>query len=620
VGERAWLFAWLFAWLAATATLTLACGAYRVPEVLPCESLVPSPGADVYVTTQHNDRARTGANLAETQLTPDAVDRRVSPGKFRRIFSRRVLGQIYAQPLYVPHLAMADGTTHNVVFVATMMDLVYAFDADDPAEDAPLWIASLGVSLPKDFMPMDEGLFGLNIGGDIGITSTPVIDAAARRLYVSAKVCAQGLSCDGGKGHVVYRVGALDLASGVVAGRLDLDEHNVVSKGGGVALDARRHLQRPGLLLSQGRLYLAFASHQDTPPFHGWLVAVDASTMTVKSAFCTSCTDASRDQIGIWQAGNGPAADDAGFVYVMTGNGTDSDSGGLDASGRPDLGSSFLKFDADLNLVDRFALAGQACLNKQDVDLGSAGPMLLPDTDLVVGGGKEGVIYVLDRQSLGKEQPARPPRPLGGVEVPVLDAPWGQRPCPAQPAEGPPLQAFQAAALWSNQFPGGNIVDWFVTTMSYRHIHGGPVYWNGDRNGPLIYVWPERDRVRAFRYDAPKNRFVDVAPPGREPTATLVGPMSHKYGMPGAALAISANGAKDGILWASLPLEANALTAIVAGRLRALDASTLRPLWDSFEDGHVDFMYAKYAAPTVANGKVYLPTFSNRLDVYGLLR
>jgi outer membrane protein assembly factor BamB len=566
------------------------------------------------VTTQHDSIARTGANLDEVALTPRSVDAGESPGRFRLLFTRSVAGHVYAQPLYLPRLRMPDGRVHDVVFVATMHDDVYAFDADDPAASAPLWQRHLGEPLPDDFMNMAEGALGLNIRNEIGITSTPVIDPDAGRLYVSAKVCDTGHDCKGGSGRIVYRVAALDVRDGHVLAQQDIDPTSVVEHtlgGDLVPLDTRAQLQRTGLLLANGRVYLGFGAHQDTPPYHGWLVALDARTLALREHFCTSCQARGDGEIGIWQAGAGPAADQEGNVYVMTGNGPAEDQGG-------DYSSSFLRLSPDLHVTSTFSPANAACLDVQDVDLGSAGPLLVPGTDLLVGGGKEGVLYVLDRRDLGGPQAGgRAPWPGGFV---AWDVPFFQRPCRAEGTEHPPLQSFQAASPWSTAFPGGTaFLDWVVTTMGYHHIHGSPVFWNEDGVGPMIYVWPERDRVRAFKLDVAQRRFLDTSPPGREPTATLTGPMSHKYGMPGAALSISANRGRDGILWATLPLEDSALVKTVRGVMRALDASTLRLLWDSRRDGDVDFYVAKYAPPTVANGKVYVPTFSGRLDVYGLV-
>jgi outer membrane protein assembly factor BamB len=613
------------------ASLVAACTRFPAhlppPPALPpgVHAAPPPPGSKALVLTQHNDVARTGANLAEVALTPDAIDRAKSPGAFRYLWPVPVVGQIYAQPLYVSDLEVC-GKKRNVVFVATMHNDVYAIDADEPGGgtcngQAYLWHAGpLGESLPQRFMKMDQDFWGLglNIRDGIGITSTPVIDLAKKRLYVSAKVCKTGTNCTGEEhGTVAYRVAALDLATGTVLREKDLvadatnGVYDVALTGERIAFDPRLHLQRPGLLLSRGRLYLGFASHQDTSPFHGWLIALDADTLETREHVCTSCETTESEEMGIWQAGGGPAADDAGNVYVMTGNGPDEDKGG-------DNGSSFLKFSDDLRLLSRFSPAGAACLNAQDVDLGSAGPMLLPQTSFLLGGGKEGVLYLLNRDDLGGQQPDGVERYIGGTLISGI--PLFQRPCPAQHGLGPPLQAFQAGSPWSNPFPGGSFLsDWPVATMGYHHIHGSPVTWTEHGKDPMVYVWPERDRVRGFRFDRRTSRFVDVAPPGREPTSTLAGPMSHKYGMPGAALSISANGDRDGVLWATRPLEHNALTATVAGVLQALDASTLRLLWDSRADGGVSFYFAKYASPTVAGGKVFVPTFSNRLDVYGLV-
>jgi hypothetical protein len=257
--------------------------------------------------------------------------------------------------------------------------------------------------------------------------------------------------------------------------------------------------------------------------------------------------------------------------------------------------------------------------------------MLMPGTSLVIGGGKEGVMYALDKTNLGGPQPPVAIGHLGGAQI--GGASILEKPCHPQPAPPVAVQVFQAAALFSkppfSPNPLDSIVDFVSTTMGYHHIHGSPVVFD-DGERVLAYVWAERDHLRAFRFDpaqGTRGEFVDVAQPGQPPRSAPTGPMNDHYGMPGAALSISAAGKADGILWAALPRRGNALTHVVPGVLRAFSASTLEPLWDSFVDGHVlDYWFAKYCAPTVVAGKVFVATFSEhgnrkgsgRLDVYGL--
>jgi outer membrane protein assembly factor BamB len=280
---------------------------------------------------------------------------------------------------------------------------------------------------------------------------------------------------------------------------------------------------------------------------------------------------------GIWQAGNGPAADAQGNLYVMTGNGS------FDPAGKKQFGSTFLKLSPDMQPLDWFAPATVDALNKLDIDLGSSGPMLMPGTDEMVGGGKDGKLWLLQQSHLGGQQQHHWPHDK----------------------LNPPVQFFQAARPWRI-----TLLSWFpfLFNAGYHHNHGSPVYWNSRTQGPTIYIWPEEDNVRAFHYD----------PGAKFRTKPLKGMMGNK-GMPGGFLSVSANGGDDGILWGAIPFHDDAWVEIVRGTLRAFDANTLQLLWSTDTNEPADhFDFAKYVPPTVANGKVYLPTFSDRLNVYGL--
>jgi len=564
------------------------------------------------VLTQHNDNLRSGAYLEETYLTTANV----RPGGFGKLFSRRVDGQIYAQPLYVPHVTFSDQTSHNAIYIATMHNMVYAFDADDPSPTAgqPLWSVSLGNPLPYNFMRMNFAMLGANynIKPEIGITSTPVIDYEKRTIYLVAKVCEEDTSQDCiGSTKINYWLHALDITSGKEREnspaliKPTCKGTGASSANGTITFDPLHHLQRPGLLLANGNVYMAFASHQDTRPYHGWVVAYNADTLKQSAVFCT--TPDGKDG-GIWQAGNGLAADSAGNVFAMVGNGTPPQ-----ANDARNVGNSFIKLSPSLALLDWFTPVNVNCLNKNDIDLGSAGPLLLPVANLLVGGGKEGVLYLLDTTNLGHFQ-ARDSKSYRDL-APCAHA--GDSDLP------PPLQAFQAAPRWSPAL---------IPVFGYHHIHGSPVFWKSPSKDLVIYTWAERDYLRAFRLDANTLRFSDTAPPGKDPQSSYLSAMTDSMkGMPGGMLSISANwqdGTVDspanrdetGIVWASLPLKDDAFTHSVEGVLRAFKASDLTELWNSTErlEDRVG-LFAKYCPPTVANGKVYLATFSNRLDVYGLL-
>ena len=497
------------------------------------------------VLTQHNDNSRTGANLNETALNTSNVN----AGQFGKLFTRAVDGQTYAQPLYVPAVNMGARGIHNVVFVATQKNNVYAFDADDPAASAPLWQVNLGAPVPVRFIGET-----IDIDEYIGITSTPVIDPVTRTLYCVAK------TREGNK--YPQRLHALDITTGQekFGGPIVIDASvpgtGDSAKNGTVAFDSQRHMNRPGLLLQNGYLYVAFGSHGDVRPYHGWIFSYNASTLQRVGVFNTTPNTFGG---AVWQSGQGLAADGTG-IYFMTANGHfDGDIGG------PDLSSSFLKLTTpSLTLTDWFAPFNADALDQNNEDLASAGPLMIPGTNLLVGGGKEGVLYLLDRSNLGHFR--------AGNDSQIV-------------------QSFHAGA---------------------GHIHGSPVYWSSPQ-GPLIYLWTEEDALKSFRF---VNGIFQTAP-------AAIGPVVAPDGMPGGMLSVSANGSSvgTGIVWASLPLSGNANVGSVDGVLRAFDASNVGiELWNSQQVPNRDDLglLAKHTSPTIANGKVYVGTFSNRLVVYGL--
>lgn len=550
----------------------------RVLVLLLLGAWVPALATDVL--THHNNPARTGAVLDETQLSPETLKTQ----SFGRLFSLAVEGQIYAQPLVVSGLDIPGKGLRNVVYIATMRNNVYAYDADD-VKGTLLWNKSLGIPMSYDRIPKDAGaLLGqYNIRPYIGITSTPAIDRAKGLMYVVAKI-AEPL-CPGAEEAteacpVVYRIHALDILTGAVVHQADIDIPMDPQESSVPARDvARRHLQRPALLLANGRVYLAFGAHQDAPPFQGWVMAFDADTLRrTDPVFCTTLHG---QMGGIWQAGNGPAADKDGNLYVMTGNGSFNPAA-------KQFGSTLLKLSGDLTPTGWFAPANVNDLNTLDVDLGSAGPMLLPDTDQILGGGKQGKLYVMSQSNPGGPAP-------GGQQ----QHHWWHD------GTNPPVQYFQASRPWRTTW-----LSWipFLFNVGYHHIHGSPVYWNGPK-GPMIYVWPEQDNIKAYRYDSNRKKF------NTRPIQGMMGNM----GMPGGFLSISANGAQDGILWAAIPYRDDAWVEIVRGSMRAFRADTLDLLWSTDVNDPSDvFDFGKNVPPTVANGKVYLATFSDRLNVYGL--
>lgn len=316
------------------------------------------------VYTQHNDNARTGANLHETTLTPANVNRR----QFGLLFRHVVDDEVFAQPLFVPNLAIAGGR-HNIVVVASAANTVYAFDADTDA--APYWQVNLGPPGSVQQHPF----WCHDILGNMGIIGTPVIDAATQTLYVVVLTHE-----DGG---FVQRLHALDLATG-----LDRPRSPVVITAD--HFDPILQNQRPALLLSQGSVYVGYSSHCDVEPYHGFLFRFNAGTLQPQSVL-----NLSPGAVGnsIWQSGQGPAADEEGTIYFVTSNGT--------WDGRLNLSDSFLKVSPDLRVLDWFTPTNYRELDKLDADLNSSGAMLLPGTHRVMGAGKQGVVYLVDTDHFG---------------------------------------------------------------------------------------------------------------------------------------------------------------------------------------------------------------------------
>ncbi len=342
------------------------------PPPVPIEPQLKPPGhgagpvvlEDVGVYTQHNDNGRTGANLRETILTPANVNVR----RFGLLFRHVVDDQIFAQPLYVPNLAIAGGR-HNVVIVATAANTLYAFDAD--TNIPPYWTVNLG---PPGSVEQHH-FWCLDILGNMGIIGTPVIDPATGTFYVVA------LTHEGGA--FVQRLHALDLATGAER----RDSPVVIAADG---FDPILQNQRPALLLSRGDLYVGYSSHCDVGLYHGFLFRFDPRTLQQRGVLNTS-PDGTGDSI--WQSGQGPAADGDGTIYFVTSNGT--------WDGRRNFADSFLKVDHELHLQDWFTPTNYAELDRRDHDLNSSGAMLLPGTHEVMGAGKEGVVYLIDTRNLG---------------------------------------------------------------------------------------------------------------------------------------------------------------------------------------------------------------------------
>ncbi|MDE3181544.1 MAG: hypothetical protein KGM47_18015, partial [Acidobacteriota bacterium] len=360
-----------------------------------------SANATVYISnyagmfTYHNDNLRTGGNLDETVLTPANVNQK----QFGKLFSYPLDGIAFASPLYVANVNIPGQGYHNVVYVATENDSVYAFDADGRSTP-PLWRVSFLSSGVTPVPCSDTGECG-DIPTKIGITGTPVIDPSTGTLYLVAA------TKEGAK--YVQRLHALDITTGAekfggpVALQASVPGTGDSSAGGIVSFDPLRENQRPGLLLENSVVYIGFGSHGDNRPWHGWVLGYNATTLAQVMAYNVTPNAYGG---GIWQGGGGLSADATRNIYFTTSNGTfDVNTGGID------YGDSIEKVSPTGSVLDYFTPYDQSNLDANNLDLGAGGPVLLVDQTtgpyphLLISAGKGGTLYVINRDNMGHFSP-----------------------------------------------------------------------------------------------------------------------------------------------------------------------------------------------------------------------
>jgi IPT/TIG domain len=511
--------------------------------------LLASEGfGQVSILTQHNDTSRTGQNLQETVLNTSSVN----VSNFGKLFSLPVTGNIFAQPLYIPGLTIG-GATHNVVYVVTAANNVYAFDADSGNAN-PLWTVNLGTPVPSQDICVTDPVECpyTDVIPVIGILATPVIDPVSKTIYVVANT-------KDNAGNYHFKLHALNLTTGA-------EKFGGPTEITATGFTPLTELCRPGMLLANGTVYMAFGSVGDFPTWHGFVIGYNASTLQQTAVYNSTPQHNDVGGAGIWLTGNGLVADSTGNVYAVTSNGNfDVNTGGKD------YGSAYLKLSGStLSVLDYFVPYNQAQMNPEEdnVDLGSGGPLLIPNTTLLVGGGKDAVLRVVDTTNMGEYNPSQNNNHQNLIG-----------------ATNPP-------------------------------IFGSPVYWNSPNLGPLIYMWGQNDFAKAWSYNS-----------GTKLLSTTPAMESSVVGTKGwndqSALSISASGSASGtgILWASMPYSGISNPGPVPGILYALDATNLGTvLWNSQLNSNRDAVgnYAKFVPPTVVNGKVYLATFSGEVVVYGL--
>ncbi len=521
--------------------------------------LISRLSAQVNITTWQVDLQHTGNNANETILSPGIVS---SPGNFGLLFSQTMDGQTYGQPLFMSGVTIA-GVPHNVVYAATEHCSLYAFDGDNnTGGDAnPLWHVSL---LPAGTLPVPQSVVGSgDIPVELGITTTPVIDPATNTIYVVSKV---QRTADTTYHQYLY---ALDLATGATKFNSPVELNPTFpgtstpdSVGGVIPFNPLREHLRSAMILHSGIIYLAFASHSDTTPYHGEIVGYDASNLQLVKTFVAT-PNGGTPKGGIWQSGAGPAVDPNGNMYVAIGNGAWDQN---NSSYGTNWGESMLKlpttgpFTVDFNTpLNWFTPNNYQNLNNGDLDLGSGGLLLLPDQSgphqhIMVGGGKGAVLYVVDRDN------------LGGLHTPD-------------------------SAIQEIPEPGGK---WLFVTPAY---YNGYVYYSAS-GGQL--------EQRAVGYDPVDGSYISPTPITSSDT----------FNNKGSGCFISSHGTTNGIVWLLTGDGIKAYDAINVSGAPIFTAKATLP-------GNISCSTTKFSLPMVANGKVYFTGYNNtnvgHLLVYGLL-
>jgi hypothetical protein len=446
------------------------------------------------IYTQRYDNGRTGQNTNETILTPSNVNK----ATFGKKFAYPVDGWIHGQPLYVANVAIG-GSSHNVVYVATEHDSVYAFDADG-LQTTPLWQATF-INPGAGITSVPASDVGNAVVGqpEFGILATPVIDPAGGTIFVLARSKENGA--------YFQRLHALDITTGQeragspVSIQVSVTGTGLGAVGSQLSYDPLRQNVRPGMVLANGNVYFAAASLEDIDPYHGWVIGYNAQTLAPAGVF-NATPNGTRG--GVWHSGGGVAADTLGNLYMQTGNGTfDANLGGSD------YGDSIFKLQqsaAGLNLVDYFTPANQSTLTGANMDLSSGGVLLLPDQPgphphEMIAGGKEGTLYVLDRDAMGGFNAS------GNSQI---------------------VQSVVGAISQT-------------TSSGVGGVWGTPTYWNG-----RVYLTARLDVVKMFTVQ----------------NGRLAGPVSRgKTNMNIMSSVVSSNGNANGILWVLQNDSANTLHA-----------------------------------------------------------
>ncbi|HWG20116.1 MAG TPA: chitobiase/beta-hexosaminidase C-terminal domain-containing protein [Terracidiphilus sp.] len=521
----------------------------------------------VPVLTWRYDLTHAGQNTRETALTPANV----ASNAFGKLFSLTVDDHVFAQPLYVPNLKMSDGQVHNVLFVATENDSIYAFDAD--ATGSPIWQVSMltaahGAGPGATPVPENKYTNGEDIGPNIGITGTPAINPATNTMYVVANTEESG--------QYFSRLHAINIITGAEQSGSPVKITATVagtaggSSNGQVTFSAFQENQRAALNYYNGYVYIAYGSHGDIAPWEGWVFAYNAATLQQTAAMCLSPDD---NGGSVWGSGAGLPIDtnvSGGRMFVVTGNGNRT----TPFQANSDYGESVVAFNlanGQLSPTDEWtAFNWQALNSAPDWDQGSGGVLMLPDQPganphLIITAGKEGRITVLSRDKLGGLAPSGSTSNTNAVQDITLS------------------QIQQGQGFWSTA-----------------------AYWNGN-----VYVWAGGDNggtPNAGMMFKMNNGVVDTKPDS-ETTVTSA--------FPGPTFSISSNGTQNGIAWA---VKADQFNSEGPAVLYAFDPDDLaNTLYESDTKSSDSAGRAnKFSVPVVTNGKVYVAAY-REVDIYGLL-
>jgi large repetitive protein len=519
-------------------------GLYTPPSVVGIHQVTATTStqtasATVYVSnfagdyTFHNDNMRSGQNLNETVLNLNNVN----DGQFGKLFSYSLDGLSYSSPLYVANVAIPGQGNHNVVYVATEHDSVYAFDADG-LSTTPLWHTSF---LSTNVTSVPCGSLCSDIPKEYGVTGTPVIDPTSNTLYVVAATLVGGTT-------YTQTLHALDITTGAekfggpVVVQASVSGTASDSQGGVLKFNPFQQNQRPALLLSNGVVYLAWGSHEDSAPWHGWMMGYNATTLVQTMVYCSTANGVDG---GFWATG-GPATDSTGDLYSTTGNGDFTGN-----TGGSDFADTLLKIGTNGSVVDYFTPFNQAAMQTGNLDFSSSGPTLLVDQPgtyphLLVAAAKLGTVYVINRDNLGKYS--------------------------------------------SNGTSDNQIVQSLVSVLPNGTQETGnysaPVYFNG-----FVYFGAVSDNLKAFQLT---SGMLSAGPTSESPEI---------FPNRGGAFSASANGTSNGIIWA---LQDNSPSNSVLYAYNAANLSNELYNSNQVSSRDALGLATKLVVPVVANGKVFV--------------